>query len=125
MKAGQGFCDGIPERQDPIGAHPIGVAVLDANQLARDLMHRNPIAQCQTNEAADTLEVGLNHAASLGHSGEGLKRLAAHGIDREIHLPIAGIDRNRLTAHAHRALQFKRLNRCGIRLRCSVACRRI
>src|SRR5439155_683944 len=50
--ARQRLRDGIPQREHPLGPDAVRVAVLNADQLPRDLVHRNPVAERETDESA-------------------------------------------------------------------------
>src|SRR5437867_11253780 len=97
--ARQRLRDGIPQREDPIGPDAVRVAVLNADQLPRDLVHRNPVAERETDEPAYAFQVGLDHAAGLGDGRVRLERLPVKGIDGQVHLAVNAIDRDRFPSH--------------------------
>src|SRR5437867_9312265 len=75
--ARQRLGNGVPEREDTIRPDAVRVAVLNADQLSRDLVHRDPVAERETDEPAYAFQVGLDHAAGPSDGRERLERLPA------------------------------------------------
>src|SRR5207245_7027594 len=49
--------DGVPEREDTTCPDAVRVAVLNADQLPRDLVHRDPVAERETDDPAHAFQV--------------------------------------------------------------------